>query len=337
MSNEEEIVVTAQKREERLQDVPISIEVLDGELLDRQPSGGSLEALASVPSVSQATSDAGGMTQVSIRGVSPTVPFGGGSPTVGYYIDSIPFGLVNSAAVPNTNAYDMSRMEVLRGPQGTLYGASALNGVVRILTNDADLNEFEFKARAGVSTTEGASDLNYRTDAAVNIPLVNDRLAIRLVGGVENQSGWISQPARGVEDANSSESTNLRFKLAARPTDNLRIDLGVWYSLDEYDAAPYADDAGNQTTPLAQPGETEYTAYNARVTPRLAVHVDFQLDELSGFPSGRIHGRELSRTAGAPKPPSTLFRFAGGGVHAGVLVQLSRRRSMALVCRAILP
>lgn len=133
-----EIVVTAQKREEKLQNVPISIAVLGGKALDKQVAGGSLEALVSVPGISQSTSDAGGMTQVSIRGVSAAVPFGGGSGTTGYYVDSIPFSLVRSAAVPNTNAYDMSRLEVLRGPQGTLYGASALNGVVRILTNDAD-------------------------------------------------------------------------------------------------------------------------------------------------------------------------------------------------------
>ncbi|UPT65046.1 MAG: TonB-dependent receptor [Hyphomonadaceae bacterium JAD_PAG50586_4] len=262
---DEEIVVTAQKREERLQDVPISIAVLGGEQLDQQSTGGALEALTSVPSISQATSDAGGMTQVSIRGVAPTVPFGGGSSTVGYYLDSIPFGLVNSAAVPNANAYDMSRMEVLRGPQGTLYGASALNGVVRIITNDADPTQFEVKARAGLSSTDGGES-SYRADVALNMPIIEDRLALRVVAGRESLGGWIDQPARGVDDANNSTSDNLRLKLAFLPTDDLRIDLGVWYSREEYDAAPYADDDGNQSTPLAQPGETEFTAYNARVT-----------------------------------------------------------------------
>ena len=260
----EEIVVTAQKREESLQKVPISIAVLGGPALDKQTAGGTLEALIAVPAISQSTSDAGGMTQVSIRGVSPAVPFGGGSSTIGYYIDAIPFALVRSAAVPNTNAYDMSRVEVLRGPQGTLYGASALNGVVRLLTNDADPTQFEFKARAGASVTEGG-DPSYRADAAINIPIVEDKLAIRIVGGGEYQGGWIEQPARNKSDANSSQSRNLRIKLAATPTDNLRIDLSAWAAHDEYDAAPYADAAGEQSTPLAQPGETEYQAYNAKI------------------------------------------------------------------------
>lgn len=266
----EEIVVTAQKREQSLQKVPISIAVLGGQALDQQSAGGTLEALITVPGISQSTSDAGGMTQVSIRGVSPAVPFGGGSSTIGYYVDSIPFALVRSAAVPNTNAYDMSRVEVLRGPQGTLYGASALNGVVRILTNDADPSRFEFKARGGASTTKGG-DASYRADAAINIPIIQDKLAIRLVGGGERQGGWIEQPARNKSDANSSESRNLRIKLAATPTDNLRIDLSAWTSHDEYDAASYADDAGEQSTPLAQPGETDYDAYNLRINYDLPV------------------------------------------------------------------
>ena len=261
----EEIVVTAQKREESLQKVPISIAVLGGQALDKQTAGGTLEALTWVPGISQSTSDAGGMTQVSIRGVSPAVPFGGGSSTIGYYVDSIPFALVRSAAVPNTNPYDLSRVEVLRGPQGTLYGASALNGVVRILTNDADPTQFEFKTRGGVSVTRGG-DPSYRADAAINIPLIQDKLAIRIVGGGESQGGWIEQPARNKSDANSSDSKNLRVKLAATPSDNLRIDLSAWISRDEYDAASYADGAGEQSTPLSQPGETKYEAYNGKVS-----------------------------------------------------------------------
>jgi outer membrane receptor protein involved in Fe transport len=260
----QEIIVTAQKREERLQDVPISIAVLDGKALDKQATGGTLEALLEVPGISQSMSDAGGMTQVSIRGVSPAVPFGGGSSTIGYYIDSIPFALVRSAAVPNTSDYDMSRIEVLRGPQGTLYGASALNGVVRVLTNDADPTRFELKARVGGAATQGGAG-SYRADSAINVPLIADKLAIRVVAGVEREGGWINQPVRGVENANSSLSENLRIKVAATPIENLRIDLAAWLSHDRYDAAPYADDSGNQFTPLAQPGRTNYGAYNARI------------------------------------------------------------------------
>ena len=264
----QEVLVTAQKREERLQDVPISIAVLDGKALDKQATGGTLEALLAVPGISQSTSDAGGMTQVSIRGVSPAVPFGGGSSTIGYYIDSIPFSLVRSAAVPNTSDYDMSRIEVLRGPQGTLYGASALNGVVRLITSDADPTRFEVKGRVGGAETEGGAG-SYRADSAINVPIIADKLAIRVVGGYDKEGGWINQPVRGVDNANSSLAENLRVKVAAMPTDNLRIDLAGWFSHEHYDAASYADAAGNQSTPLAQPGTTNYEAYNAKIVYEL--------------------------------------------------------------------
>lgn len=92
-----EIVVTAQKREERLQKVPISISVIGGRALDERPNGGALEALSEVPGIAQAPTSIGNAMSIAIRGVSPGSPFLDGSPTVGYYIDSIPFSLVKSA------------------------------------------------------------------------------------------------------------------------------------------------------------------------------------------------------------------------------------------------
>lgn len=259
-----DIVVTAQKREESLQKVPISISVLGGRTLDQQATGGTLEALGQVPGVSQTTQAIGNATAITIRGVAAGSPFLDGSPTVGYYLDSIPFGLVKSASVPNTNAYDMSRVEVLRGPQGTLYGASALNGVVRVLTNDADPTHFELKARAGASTTRGGA-LSYRGDAAINIPIIDEKLAVRIVGGFERLGGWIDQPVLNKNNANKSISKNLRVKVDARPTDNLKIDLAVWISREHDDTAPYADELGNQYTPLPVPQKTRYNAYSAKI------------------------------------------------------------------------
>ena len=227
-----EVVVTAEKREESLQKVPISMTVVDGKALDKQPSGGALEALALLPGVSESTSDAGGMTQISMRGVAPAVPFGDGSTTVGYYIDGVPFALVRSAAVPNMNDYDMSRIEVLRGPQGTVYGATALNGVVHIITKDADPTQFEAKSRVGGAGTEGGS-ASYRVDGALNVPLIPDKLAFRLVAGYDHDGGWIDQPHLGVKNANSVDLKDVRLKIDYRPTDDLKIDLTSWYSYDK--------------------------------------------------------------------------------------------------------
>lgn len=259
-----EIVVTAQKRQERLQDVPISITALSGETLDRQPVGGVTEALRSVPGVSITSTPLGGATQITIRGVAANGDAFNGASTAAYYIDSVPFGLVKSAILPDANAYDMERVEVLRGPQGTLYGANALNGVVRLLTHDADLSRFELKARAGLATTRDGSE-SYRGDLAVNVPLVEDRLALRVVGGFEKAGGWVDQPVARQKDVNDARSRYIRAKLNAEPVDGLDIGLSAWISRIDQDAPSYSFDDRTQAAPFALPQSLDFDAYNAKV------------------------------------------------------------------------
>jgi iron complex outermembrane receptor protein len=231
--NLQEIIVSAQKRQERVQDVPISVAVLSGASLDRSTLQGITAELNNVPGVAAAQAQFGGSTQITIRGVSAAAPTFDGASPIGYYIDSMPFGLVSSAIAPDANAYDMERIEVLRGPQGTLYGASAQNGVVRLITHDADLNTFDFKARlVGSSTQYGGPNGGF--DAAVNIPLIEDKLAARLVAGYDYDSGWIDRLDR--QNANEDHLLNLRLKVNARPTEDLTVGLTVWHSESNYAA-----------------------------------------------------------------------------------------------------
>ena len=136
---------------------------------------------------------------------------------------------------PDANSYDLDRIEVLRGPQGTLYGASALNGVVRVLTNDANLNDFDFKARAGVSSTDSGGG-NWREDAAVNLPIIDGKLAARLVVGEEHDSGWINSPIKN--NINDGDIKNVRFKINAQPIDDLSVKLGATHEQSNYGAPP---------------------------------------------------------------------------------------------------
>ncbi len=259
-----DIVVTAQKRQERLQDVPISVAVLGGARLDAQSNGGVTEALRNVAGLSLTTTAQGGGSQIAIRGVAANGATLAGSSTSAFYIDSVPFGLVKSAILPDTNAYDMERIEVLRGPQGTLYGANALNGVVRLLTNEARLDRFEVKGRAGVSTTKGG-EASYRGDAAINVPIVEDKLAVRVVAGFENAGGWIDQPNRGVKDANDTKSRNVRVKLNAQPTERLNIGLGVSISRIDQGSPNYVNASGVQTTTVKLPQRLDYDSYSGRI------------------------------------------------------------------------
>jgi iron complex outermembrane receptor protein len=258
----ESVVVTAQRLAQRQQDVPISMSVLRGQELDSSTAEGITDALRGVPGVAPNIAVFGGSSNVSIRGAAAAGPAFFGSGPVSYYIDTVPFGLVRSALLPDANAYDLERVEVLRGPQGTLYGANAQNGVVRILTKDPDLSAFDFKLRSSLSTTAYGGE-SARVDSAVNLPLIKDKLAVRATLGSENLGGWIDRPDE--VDANDSKRLNIRAKLNARPTKRLSIGLQTWVSRIKNGAPNYSPD--NRQMPFAdnEQSEQRFNLYGAKV------------------------------------------------------------------------
>ncbi len=266
--NIEEVIVTAQKRDERIQDVPISISVLGGAELDRATDRGVSEALNSAPGVVSIPSNygqrVGGNSFIAIRGVAPSAV---GAGVVASYLDSIPFGFAKYSFAPDSNPYDLDHIEVLRGPQGTLYGASALNGVVRVLTRDANLEEAEFKARTSVSAVRHGAE-SYRGDMAVNVPLIAGRVAARAVVGYQSESGWIDRANK--EDANDQEISNVRLKINAQPTDNLSIGLFGWMSRTDTGAPALTFDGRNNLNLLAEPASNDFDAYGLRLRYDLA-------------------------------------------------------------------
>jgi iron complex outermembrane receptor protein len=275
----EEIVVTAQKRQELLEDVPISISVLRGEELDRS-NVGVTDWLNRVPGVMATVNAQSGGTQLAMRGVTASSALFGGASPIAYYVDSVPFGLVKTAIVPDSNAYDLERIEVLRGPQGTLYGATALNGVVRVLTKDADLTEFDLKGRASFSTTEDGGN-NYRGDMAINVPLVSGKLAVRAVAGYEDLSGWIDKPTK--QDANDAQLTNGRIKIGLQPSESLNVGLSAWIARQRYGAPSRGNDfrqAPNPTIDEPEPAATDQNAYG--LTVRYEAH-GFSLSSMTGY------------------------------------------------------
>src|SRR5690606_11663000 len=185
----EEIVVTAQKREQTLLEIPQSITVVDGQLLRRQQADNFEDYLSLVPGLSLQSATPGN-TRITVRGVNT----GGVASTVGVYVDEVPFGsssgLANAAILAGDfDTFDVARLEVLRGPQGTLYGASSLGGVIRFVTNAPDTREFRFRAEAGLeNVAEG--DLGWAARSFVNIPL-SERFAVRASGFYRAESGFI--------------------------------------------------------------------------------------------------------------------------------------------------
>lgn len=258
----EEVVVTAQRREERLESVPIAISVLGGDVLDQSTAQGVTQALNTVPGVITTAPIQGGTAQIAVRGVTAGAGFQNGSSPIAYYLDSVPFALVKTALVPDANAYDLERIEVLRGPQGTLYGASAQNGVVRILTRDADLNDFELKMRTAVSETRYGGE-NYRGDFALNAPLIEGKLAARAVVGYQDMSGWIDKPRH--KDVNDAEVRTGRLKVNAQPTDQLAIGVSGWFSRSDFGAQNAGDESRLRSSDADESIRTDYDAFGLRI------------------------------------------------------------------------
>jgi iron complex outermembrane receptor protein len=280
----EEVIVTAQKRSQRLQDVPISISVLGSADLDKSTSEGLAQMLNRVPGIATTTAAQGGGTQLAIRGVTSGGALFNGSSPIAYYLDSVPFSLVRMAIVPDVSAYDIDRVEIMRGPQGTLYGASAQNGVVRVLTTDANVDDFEFKARTSISDTHGGTE-SYRGDMAINVPIIEGKLAARAVVGYQDLGGWIDRVNE--EDANDARLRNARLKINAQITDNLSVGLSSWISRNEFGAPPLANDSGSNDSQVSEPTTTDYDAYGLSVIYQGA---GFSIESRTGYLDFRNEG-----------------------------------------------
>jgi outer membrane receptor protein involved in Fe transport len=259
----EEVVVTAQKRgSQNLQDVPVSISVIGGNRLDASAFQGVNDAIAAMPGITQYHTAQSGGSRITVRGVAPAASIFSSSSTSAYYLDQMPFSFSRLSITPDASPYDLDRVELLKGPQGTLYGAAALGGVVRVLTRNPNLDEFEFKGRVDVSGTEEGG-MNYRGDVALNAPIVPGKLAVRAVAGYQDYSGWIDSP--GGDDLNDAEIKTARVKVGAMPIEDLRIDFSAWFSRDDRDMMDSSLE--DRTTPndVKQPIQTDYDLYGLTV------------------------------------------------------------------------
>lgn len=190
----EEIVVTAQRKSESLQNVPITVTALTGENLAELGVTNFADYAKFVPNLT-ASSQAPGIGQIYIRGLASTQDGSQSSgatgpfPNVAVYLDD------QSAQLPGRNldvyAADLERIEVLEGPQGTLFGAGAEAGVVRYITNKPKLDREEGEAKASFGTTAGGGD-NSSAEVMLNLPIIADKLAIRAVIYNENRGGYIN-------------------------------------------------------------------------------------------------------------------------------------------------
>ncbi len=288
----QEVVITAEKRTATVQDTAASITaVSSAEIADRGIV--DFNSLAqSVPGISMRTSGPG-QTEFEMRGLNSA---GGNTSQVGFYLDETPLSSPASSQLGkeeiDPTLYDLNRVEVLRGPQGTLYGSSSMGGTVKLVPNAPQLGAFDASGETDVGYTGDGGSVNEKVNGMVNLP-IGDTAAIRIVGSQLTDSGWIKRlviqdgavavdgPAGGfpfvtrpanfytaplqeeVDGANTTTISSARASLLWKPVDNLSITPMVMWQLTQQGAPDAVDVNGNPTHPTTPSTEAHWEIYDS--------------------------------------------------------------------------
>jgi outer membrane receptor protein involved in Fe transport len=303
-----DIVVTANRRSETVQKANQSITAISGAELQAKGVVSVEQLAGEVPGISQ-KNEGPGQTEYEMRGMSSS---GGSSPTVGFYIDDVALTApassdINKPAV-SPDLYDLNRVEVLRGPQGTLYGSSSMGGTIRLITNQPDPHKFGASVQATGSGTDGGG-FNYGLSGMVNIPIVTDTLAVRIVGTDSRNSGWIdrdvdtnfplpaSDGTRGDilaapvstvhKNANWNRTQGIRASVLWQPTDNLTVTPSVMYQALKLGGQNVADvppgtshETHYQPFDVAEPSSDKFLLATLPIKYRLG---SVQIDAITGY------------------------------------------------------
>jgi outer membrane receptor protein involved in Fe transport len=229
----EEVVVTAQKRLERLQDVPVPVTAISADKLVQSNQFLLRDYYASVPGLNLVP---GGQSQqlLTIRGIST----GPANPTVGVTVDDIPYGASTSDGggnvAPDIDPGDLERVEVLRGPQGTLYGASSMGGLLKFVTVDPSFVGLSGRLQAGTSSISHGNNLGYNVHGSVNVPL-GDTFAIRASAFTRQEPGYIDNPVADIEGINEQRLSGGRLSALWDLSEAFSIKLSAMYQEMEGD------------------------------------------------------------------------------------------------------
>lgn len=286
----EEIVVTAQKRgEERLQDVPVPVAVINTEALAQNGQLLLQDYYARVPGLSMAPAYLA-QQSLTIRGITA----GGSDPTVAIAIDDVPFGMSIDGAggnvVPDIDPSDLARIEVLRGPQGALFGANSMGGLLKFVTKDPSTERYSGRIETGVNSVRNGAQPGFNIRGAVNIPL-SDTLAIRASSYTRQDAGYIDNPVSHAEGINDSVAAGGQLTALWRLSDNVSLRLGALYQhleangVSEVEVEPGLTDL--QQNYLSQTGDVDktYQAYSATLRADLG---KVELTSVTGYNVNRL-------------------------------------------------
>lgn len=320
-----EIIVTAQKRAERLSDVPASISVIRTEDLARQGVVRFSDYAARIPGLSL-TSGRTGIAQITLRGITTGAAQPGS--TTGYYVDEAPVGSVNaytggSSITPDLDPTGLAQIEVLKGPQGTLYGAGAVGGLLKFATAAPDFDAFAGRLSAGV--TANKSDVGYSARGMANVPLAPGALVLQVSGFYRKDPGYIDNvnSRLAAKDINTARLRGGRAVLAAKLGPDVMLKLSALGQDTTSDANNTGDVDAVTLKPLygdlkanrfvREKGHVRLRLYNAMLSARLG-----KVDLVSSTTYQRIYFKDIAdatRSFGAAVGP-----LVGLGSNLGVRV-----------------
>ncbi len=271
----EVIVVTAQKREEAITDVPASVSAVSGEQLENMGAGSLSDYAAYQPGVNVGSGGSPGQTSITMRGIATVGP----GATVSTHFDDAPMGSSSNYAQASVYALDLfpndiERVEILRGPQGTLYGASSMGGLLRYVTRTPDTSGFSFQAAAETFSIADAGSLGYGANGRVNVPL-SDNAAFSVSLFQRDTPGYVDNTLTGESDQNELSQTGGRAALFLAPSPNLTINLSAMFQnidsennsqvqLDPVTLQPF-DGPRTTRNAIPEPYERRDRFYSARV------------------------------------------------------------------------
>lgn len=264
-----DIVVTATRRSETVRDIPISISAVSQEQLERAGAREAKDVVRLVPGLAY-TENSSGQAILAVRGVQSSAVFGNLQQTVALYHDDVPvLDLVIPWTVPRLNLFDVERVEVLRGPQGTLFGAGALSGAIRVISNKPDLSKVNAATEDTLTSVAGGG-IGEDVNAMVNVPLVTDQLAVRAVGYYDFSPGWINNPNLGTE-TNRGKVYGGRIQARWKPAENFELTAAASIEVSTpHDSSyvPYGStsDVANYRVPNFNTDNTKIFSLNATYT-----------------------------------------------------------------------
>lgn len=225
--NADEIIVTAQRYEQRVQDVPIAVSVIGAKELEGRGVTSLSELQYSVPGLS--TFDTGiGRQNVQLRGISNVI----GSATVGFYLDETPLSVDTTSDALDIRLIDLERVEILRGPQATLYGQGSMGGTIRYIPAAPRLDAVTGSISGEWGSTRDG-DNSYKAVGVLNVPLTTDVAAVRVAAAYERVGGYIDNAATGEADINRADIYTIRGSFLFRPTEQFSLSLMGLYQESE--------------------------------------------------------------------------------------------------------